>query len=64
MQAREESDVRVMQAGKRAREGTAKVKADKGGRQRVEAKLEASKHRRVSRTRAKQSMMDALMDAP
>jgi hypothetical protein len=54
----------MMQAGKRAREGTAKVKADKGGRQRVEAKLEASKHRRVSRTRAKQSVMDALMDAP
>ena len=58
VQEREGGDVRAMQAGKRAREGSGKVKADKGGRQRVEAKLDVSKHRRMSRTKAKQAMTD------
>jgi hypothetical protein len=54
MQEREEKDVRTLQAGKRAREGNAKRKSGQGGRLRTEAKLDAAKHRRASRTRAKQ----------
>jgi len=59
---REETDVRVMQAGKRAREGMYKTKMDKGGNERSEARLEASKHRRTSRGEAKQRVLDAWND--
>ncbi|KAL6763844.1 hypothetical protein V8C86DRAFT_3012707 [Haematococcus lacustris] len=52
---REERDVKFMQAGKKARQGSSKVKADKGGKQRIEAKLELHSHRKVSRTQMKQS---------
>lgn len=60
-QEREESDVRALQAGKRVREGSAKVKNDKGGKQRVEAKLETVRHRRAARSKVKQNM-DAFLE--
>ncbi len=53
-QEREGTDERLMQAGKRAREGHAKVQAVQGGRTRAQVKLDAGKHRRTSRTQAKQ----------
>lgn len=53
-QEREGSDVRSLQAGKRAREGAAKVLVSKGGGARSEAKLERHRHRRVSRKQLRQ----------
>jgi len=56
IKAREETDVKTLQAGKRQREGRSKVKVGQGGRQRTEAKLQHQKHRRVSRTRVRQGI--------
>ncbi|KAF5836433.1 hypothetical protein DUNSADRAFT_5939 [Dunaliella salina] len=56
IKAREETDVKTLQAGKRQREGRSKVKMSQGGRQRTEAKLQHQKHRRVSRARIRQGI--------
>jgi hypothetical protein len=60
-QAREEVDIKVIQQVKEKREGSGKVKASKGGKQRVEAKLDA-KYRSSSRNKTKQGILGALED--
>jgi hypothetical protein len=60
VRAREEHDVRALQQGKRQREGATKVKVEAGGKVRLEVRLEAKKHRQVSRRRAKQGLQGSL----
>lgn len=60
IKAREEGEVRELQAAKRAREGAVKTKTGRGGRQRLEARLEARKHRVASRRTNKQAVVDNL----
>ncbi len=52
--------MRALQLAKRRREGATRVKVDAGGRVRHEVRLEAKKHRVVSRRRAKQGLLGAL----
>ncbi|KAG1680750.1 hypothetical protein FOA52_008083 [Chlamydomonas sp. UWO 241] len=52
LRSREEVDTKVLQAGKVAREGTGKIKSAKGGKQRVEARLDTNKHRQPGRQKA------------
>lgn len=51
-----------MQQGKRQREGLVKVKAGKGGVRRVEARLDARKHRQTSRKSIRQRLITSLDD--
>jgi hypothetical protein len=60
VRTREEHDVRALQLAKRRREGATKVKAEAGGKVRHEVRLEAKKHRLVSRRRAKQGLLEGL----
>lgn len=60
VQAREDTDIKVIQQAKQQREGAGKIKTGKGGKQRVEAKLDARKHRGGSRQQARLGMLDAL----
>lgn len=59
---REGFDVRGMQMDKRQREGAVKVKQERGGGRRLEARLESKKHRNVSRRRLKQDVLESLED--
>jgi hypothetical protein len=58
MQTRDAFDERVLQSGKRAREGVVKVITGRGGRARYEARLETKRHRVTSRRRAKQDLLE------
>lgn len=60
VKSREEHDVRALQQAKRQREGATKVKVAAGGKVRHEVRLEAKKHRQVSRRRAKQGLQGSL----
>jgi ribosome biogenesis GTPase len=54
---REAEDVRAMQEAKRRREGATKAVVGRGGAVRQEVRLDASKHRAVSRRAGKQAAM-------